>query len=197
MKFSKSHSMLLAMAISFLCGLAVAPPAYAQSKDKDAKPKAGAATPATPAPAGAADAPAEAVAAWAVSWSDRVQGKFQCEMTQSIVDQNSRGQIILIAVRPPSDGGAKVMLFRVGHGVYLPAGLNLKIDSGTATPIPFQKSDQLGVYAALPLTDPMIADLKKGKEMKIAIELNKGQPAEIGAPLNGFGPAFERVSSTK
>jgi len=140
-------------------------------------------------------APASEPAAWAVNCTDQIQGKFACEMTQNIVDQKSGGQILLISIKGVSGGGATAMLIRMFHGVYLPTGLSVKIDGGKATAIAFQKSDQLGVYAALPLDDKLIAELKKGKELKFSAQINQGQPLDINGRLNGFGPAYDKISS--
>ena len=152
-----------------------------------------AAPPAKGAPAPAA--PAQEPAAWAVNCTDQGQQKFTCEMTQNLIDQKTSAQVMLISIKSVTTGKSKAMLVRLFHGVYLPSGLSVKIDNGQPAPIAFQKSDRLGVYAALPLTDKLVADLKKGKELKFGLQVNQGEPLELIARLNGFGPAFDRISS--
>lgn len=144
-----------------------------------------------PAPPGQTEEPA----AWAVNCTDQGQKKLTCEMTQSLVDQKSRAQVAFISIRGATGGAAKVMLVRFFHGVFLPAGVSVKVDAGQPAPLVFQKSDRLGVYAALPLTDRLVADMKKGKDLKFGLQINQGEPFEVAARLNGFGPAFDRVSS--
>jgi invasion protein IalB len=139
--------------------------------------------------------PAEEPAAWAVSCTDQGQKKFTCEMTQSLIDQKSKMQIVLISIKGTATGESKAMLIRFFHGVYLPTGVSVKVDSGQATPIAFQKSDRFGVYAALPLTDKIIADMKRGKDLKFSVQINQGEPLEVAARLTGFGPAYDRLSS--
>jgi invasion protein IalB len=143
------------------------------------------------APAKAAEEPA----AWAVSCTDQVQQKFTCEMTQSLIDQKTQAQVMLISIKNTATGDAKAMLIRMFHGVYLPTGVSVKVDSGQATPIAFQKSDRFGVYAALPLTDRIVADMKKGKDLRFSLQVNQGESLELVARLNGFGPAFDRISA--
>jgi invasion protein IalB len=142
-----------------------------------------------------AKGPAEEPAAWAVSCSDQGQQKFTCEMTQSLIDQKTQAQVMLISIKNTSTGDAKAMLIRMFHGVYLPTGVSVKIDSGQATPIAFQKSDRFGVYAALPLTDRIVADMKKGKDLRFSLQVNQGESLELVARLNGFGPAFDKISA--
>lgn len=69
-------------------------------------------------------------------------------------------QVIFISIKNVSAVGSPgAMLFRVFHGVYPPAGMNVTVDKTQLSPIQFQKSDQYGAYAALPLDDKWLAEL--------------------------------------
>ena len=118
-------------------------------------------------------------------------------MTQTLIDQKTNAQIMLLSIKSTVSGDAKALLVRLFHGVYLPAGVSIQIDGGQPAPIAFQKSDQFGVYAALPLTDRIVADMKRGKDLKVSLQINQNQPLELTARLGGFGPAYERISSVK
>jgi invasion protein IalB len=158
----------------------------APAAKKDAAP---AATPNQPAP--------NQPAPWAVTCSDRAGGKLICEMTQNVIEDKTRRQLLLLSIRNASDDASPVLVIRAFHGLYLPAGLNLGIDQGKPTPVPFQKSDQAGIYAALPLSEALVGELKKGKELRVAMQLQKDQPLEIKVPLTGFPAAFDKVRSVK
>lgn len=166
--------LLSSAALLIACG-----PGLAQKKDEKAK----------------APEPQQA-SAWAVSCSD-VQKTFQCEMTQVLLDQATRRQLMLISIKNSSTGDAKVMLVRVIHGVYLPSGVSIAVDKGKPNALAFQKSDSAGVYAALPLTDKLVDEMKKGTELGFSMELEQGKPIQMVARLFGFGPAFERLSSVR
>ena len=154
--------------------------------------------PAKPAPAaGAPTQPAAEVSAWAVNCTDRGQPRFTCEMTQALIDQKTKAQILLLSIKSVVSGDGKALLIRLFHGVYLPAGVSIQIDGGQPTPVAFQKSDQFGVYAALPLTDRIVADMKRGKDLKFSLQINQNEPLEVIARLGGFAPAYDRVSSVK
>lgn len=172
-----------AMALSILL---MAPAAFAQT------PKAGQKTTPAAAPAAAAEP-----SAWAVTCANRAQNQFNCEMTQNIVDQASGGQVLLISIKPASSGGSNAMLIRALHGIYLPAGITVHIDNGQVQKLEFQKSDRFGVYAALPLNDKIVAEMRTGRELHLAMQVNKDQPLAIVARLTGFGPAYEKVNSIK
>ena len=208
MRPSDSCRRLFAQIVAALFVLPLVSAAYASSGEEGSAPasagsgvklaqqgKAPATAPA-PAPAKSAQVPpAEEPAAWAVNCSDQGQQKFTCEMTQNLIDQKSNSQVMLISIKKVTGGDAKAMLIRFFHGVFLPPGVSVKVDGGQPTAIAFQKSDRLGVYAALPLTDRMVADMKKGKDLKFGLQINQGEPLEIVARLNGFGPAYDRISS--
>ena len=151
--------------------------------------------PAKAAPAGAA--PAEEVAAWAVNCTDQGQPRFTCEMTQSLIDQKTNTQIMLLSIKSVASGESKALLVRAFHGVYLPTGVSVKVDGGQSTRSPSRRAIGSGAYAALPLTDALVADMKRGKDLKFSLEINKGEPLDLIARLTGFGPAYERVSSVK
>jgi invasion protein IalB len=160
--------------------------AKAPAAKKDAQP---AAAPNQPAP--------NQPAPWAVTCSDRAGGKLICEMSQNVIEDKTRRQLLFLSIRNASDDASPVLLIRAFHGLYLPAGLNLGIDQGKPTPVPFQKSDQAGIYAALPLSEALVGELKKGKELRIAMQLQKEQPLEIKVPLTGFPAAFDKVRTVK
>jgi invasion protein IalB len=134
-------------------------------------------------------------AGWAVTCSDRVGGRFVCQMTQVIVDGSTRAVLLSMSITTPNPNSALAILFRAMHGVYLPAGITLAIDGRKPNSIAFQKSDRAGVYAALPLAPALIGELSKGREMSIAMELDKGRKLEVKVPLEGFAKAFGRVTA--
>lgn len=182
-----------------VAGLAIAAvwvgPAGAQQPP--ARAKAGQPAPqaqAAPQPQAESAAPASA---WAWRCSSSIKTKSGCEMTQVIVDPRNGAPHAVITVMGASDGPSSVMIVRIPHGVYIPAGVTLAIDGAAPTPLPFQKSDQAGIYAALPLTDKLVADLGKGKSFKLAVQVTKGEDFPIVGSLNGFSAALERVKAGK
>ena len=79
----------------------------------------------------------------------------------------------------------------------IPAGVGVRIDNAQAQPLVFQKSDQSGVYAALPLTDKLVGDLKKGKSLSLVVQINKGEDMPIAGALNGFAQAYDKIVSLR
>jgi invasion protein IalB len=188
----------LAVFVPLLTGLATAQQLphleFAQSTGK-ASPKKEGEKPAAVAAGQSATTPA--ADSWAVKCSNQAGGVFACEMVQAIVDSRSGVVVMLISIGKPHQPGLPAILFRTVHGTYLPAGLSFSIEGKKATRLDFQKSDAAGVYAALPLTAEIVADLKKATEIVLESELNKDQKLTLKAPLMGFGPAYDRVVSAQ
>lgn len=172
------------------------PTVLAQAQPKGKQPAAKASAEANP-PATQEAAAQATGSAWAVSCSNQLQNKLVCEMTQNIIEQRNGAQLVLISVKGTSDGSSTAMLMRLFHGVYLPGGVSVAIDDQPPQVLQFQKSDRFGAYAALPLTDKVINELKKGKQLKLAAQINPGEELRITGSLQGFGPAFDKVVSIR
>lgn len=143
----------------------------------------------------AAPAAAASVPNWALNCSNRTGGNFTCEMTQAMVDGANGALVLLISISTPQENAPPVVVFRAAHGFFLPAGLNIRIDNGKPTQIEFQKSDQIGVYAAFPLTAQLVGELKKSRELALALEVNKGTKVEFKTLMVGFSAAYDRVTA--
>jgi invasion protein IalB len=60
---------------------------------------------------------------------------------------NTGQALVSVVVRTQADKGEPVMAIRVPVGLYLPAGLGLKIDDGKPETVPLQTCDLQGCYA--------------------------------------------------
>lgn len=184
-------SALVALALSSVLGASGAI-AQTTTPPKGAKPAVAAAPTAAP---GTTPKPEDAqpASSWATTCSNQVNNQFTCEMTQNIVEQRTRNQIALISIKSVVDGPANAMLIRIFHGVYLPAGVAVKIDAAAPQPLAFQKSDTFGSYAVLPLNDKLVAELKKAKELRLVVQINQGEEFQIPASTNGFAAGYDRL----
>ena len=140
---------------------------------------------------------ASPASAWAVTCSDRFRQKFQCEMTQNLINGKTRRSIVFISIKGTREGDGQAMLFRLFHGVYIPSGLWLSIDGKGGKLLPFQRTDAAGVYAARPLDKAFVNSLRRGRAINLKIEVEKGKPLELNAALRGFSQAFDRISKIR
>jgi invasion protein IalB len=85
-----------------------------------------------------------------------------------------------------------LMAIRVPVGLYLPAGLSIKVDDGNAQSIPLQTCDLQGCYAETEIGPAMATALKTGKH---SINCQDPSKKQIVLPLtlDGFATAFEKI----
>lgn len=81
----------------------------------------------------------------------------------------------------------------------LPLGLNVsepvavKVDTGTEEKLRMQTCTNAGCFVTIPLKDPLLASLRKGQQLKVAVKDTAARTIDIDLSLLGFGLAFDRV----
>jgi invasion protein IalB len=176
--------------------LAVAAPAIAQAP---AKPKAPAAKPAQ-APA-APQAPAQQQAAEAppqLMYSPwlKVCGKGQetnnkqvCVITKDGRLENGMPVAVVQLFEP--EGEAKVLRITVPLGMQLSHGTRMIIDQGQPAQEPYKICFPVGCMADYPVTDDMIAKMKKGQQITLQAINMQGTPISLPMPLTDFAKAYD------
>ncbi|GAB4354722.1 MAG: invasion associated locus B family protein [Oricola sp.] len=79
----------------------------------------------------------------------------------------------------------------VPTGRVIPAGIGMQIDGGQAQKIDYAICLPDRCIAEAPLTDALVASLKKGGEMTLTSINFQNQPNPISISLNGFTAAFD------
>jgi invasion protein IalB len=176
--------------------LAAAAPAIAQAP---AKPKAPAAKPAQ-APA-APQAPAQQQAAEAppqLMYSPwlKVCGKGQetnnkqvCVITKDGRLENGMPVAVVQLFEP--EGEAKVLRITVPLGMQLSHGTRMIIDQGQPAQEPYKICFPVGCMADYPVTDDMIAKMKKGQQITLQAINMQGTPISLPMPLTDFAKAYD------
>ncbi len=82
-------------------------------------------------------------------------------------------------------------------GTLLTRGLTMQVDDGDAVQYPFSWCTRPGCFSRFGLTDLMLNEMKKGKQVKVAVFsiANAQQPVVVGASLDGFTAAFESLEN--
>jgi invasion protein IalB len=187
----------LIVSIAAAALLAMAMPVMAQAP---AKPKAPAAKPA-PAPA-APQAPAqqqaEAPAPPQLMYSPwiKVCGKGQetsnkqvCVVTKDGRLENGMPVAIVQLFEP--EGEAKVLRITVPLGMQISHGTRMIIDQGQPAQEPFKICFPVGCMSDYPVTDDMIAKLKKGQQITLQAINMQGTPISLPMPLADFAKAYD------
>jgi len=192
-----------ALTASFAAGflaaaMVAATPALAQ-QPKPAKPAAPKAAPKAPAAAPAAPAaPAPAAAAPQLMYSPWVKvcgkgpetnNKQVCVLTKDGRLENGMPVAVVQLFEP--EGEAKVLRITVPLGMQLQHGTRMIIDQGQAAQEPYKICFPVGCMSDYPVTDDMIAKMKKGQQITLQAINMQGTPISLPLPLTDFAKAYD------
>ena len=188
---------LLAMAASL-----VAPAAFAQQPPKPATPAKPAAPKQAPAAApqqpqqppqqpAAADQPQLMYSPWmkVCGKGPDTNNKQVCVITKDGRLENGMPVAVVQLFEP--EGEAKVLRVTVPLGMQLQHGTRLLIDQGAPAQSPYRICFPIGCMADYPVTDDVIASMKKGQMLTIQAINMQGTPISLPLPLADFAKAYD------
>src|SRR6185437_7603150 len=192
-------------AASFLTA-ALAIPALAQQPAAPAKPAAPKAAPAKPAqqkpqqtqqpapaqpPATAEQQPQLMYSPWikVCGKGQETNNKEVCVVTKDGRLENGMPVAIVQLFEP--EGEAKVLRVTVPLGMQLQHGTRMMIDQGTPAQQPYKICFPVGCMSDYPVTDDMIAKMKKGQTITLQAINMQGTPISLPMPLADFAKAYD------
>jgi invasion protein IalB len=112
-----------------------------------------------------------------------------CALVQSVTAED-RNNVGLTVYFQKFSNGTRVLRIFAPLGVLLPPGLGLKIDNKDVGNAPFLRCHTFACYAQVVVEDPLISQLRTGKQAVFIIF--QSEEAGIGIPisLNGFDKAL-------
>jgi invasion protein IalB len=197
--FSIQRATLLA------CLLAMAPlgltgPSEAQqpTKPRTVPHAAQVAPPAPAAPAAGAPPPASPPPqpGWAARCTSASrEAPLECVMEQNLVlTMNKTNQLlVVVAIRVPSNTHTPEALIQLPLGLNLPLGAKLQVDEGKTVDVQIQTCENRGCYASTPIAPDLLAALKSGKQLKIAVQNMGKENLIIPVPLGDFAAAYDKI----
>jgi invasion protein IalB len=116
-----------------------------------------------------------------------------CALVQSVTAED-RNNVGLTVYFQKFSNGTRVLRVFAPLGVLLPPGLGLKIDNKDVGNAPFLRCHTFACYAQVVVEEPLIAQLKTGKQAVFIIF--QTEEAGIGIPisLNGFDKALAALN---
>ncbi len=146
----------------------------------------------TPAPAAAAAAPA------APAWRSRCasasrQSVPECAIEQTAVLDKTGQMLASVSVRLPPAGGQPVMMVHVPVGLFLPAGISVRIDEQAPLQLVVQTCDLRGCYAGSPVSAEMLKAMKAGKRLAVGFQSLSKQAVTVPLTLAQFAESYQRI----
>jgi len=139
-----------------------------------------------------------AAPAWALSCSsaNAGSGALECQMSQTILRQETGQTLMVITIRKP-ESGSMTMNLVLPHGLYLPAGVSYQVGTGAKQKATIYSSNQNGAYATVPLAPELLNTLKAGSVLNIGLETVSRNPLNVPVSLTGFKSAVDRLANLK
>jgi len=154
--------------------------AKAQQPDAEASPPA----------AGAADSQP--------TWSSQCNAEgrsetLDCAVVHRLFITNTGQLIGSVTIRMPGDTREPVMMIQTPIGLFLPAGVSIDVDEKNPQRFELQTCDGNGCYAGSPVSDDLLASMRKGQKFNIKFQGLKKQEIKLQLSLAGFAAAFDKI----
>jgi invasion protein IalB len=179
--------MTIRVAVLLALGL-LATPALAQQR-----------APAQAAPAIPEPPPPAPGRAWNVACADEpVAPPRNCRLATAIMAQPQNQRIAQVVMMRQPQTRSLSLVFQLPHGAMIPAGMSWQVDETTLQRLPFQNSDPNGLYSGMPVTDDLLAALRRGATLKIGFTVAANrQQITIPVPLAQFDSAVAEFLATE
>lgn len=150
--------------------------------------------PTPPPPAPDAAAPAGNNAGWVARCTSASRdAPLECAMEQTAVLSKTGQLIVLVNVRVPGDTRTPVALIQLPLGLNLPVGAKLQVDDAKAVDVPIQTCEARGCYINAPVGADVLAQLKSGKQLKVAFQNLSKETITIPIPLADFAAVYDKI----
>lgn len=175
-------SAILGLTAAILAVPAFVPsPAHAQDTKKAAAPKVG-----------------ERIGDWVFQCQAVTAVQNICGLVQTIVDKNTKRQVVGIAIRYAGAGAERRlgMFVTVPLGIFLGSGVGGRIDHGEQFSFNMQNCNQRGCQAALEIKNDMLSELKKGNRLIVGFKARaNSNTIAIPVSLKGITAGLKSIDA--
>ncbi len=128
-----------------------------------------------------------------------ITDKPQCRIMQNLTvnkgDQQQR--LLTVIVREQAKAKNHALLLALPHGLFLPAGVEIKVDQDKPAKLIVQTSDAQGAYAGIEISDELLAALKKGNQMSVSFLSAARKRISVPVTLKGFTAAYGKLKTAE
>jgi len=113
-----------------------------------------------------------------------------CQIVQTLTEESSDQPVMQMAVGylPGSENPVGALLLPLG--IWLPPGVELRVDEGKTGRIPVDTCDPAGCRAGVELDAEFLAGMKKGNELNVTFGGRNRQGITVPISLKGFTAAL-------
>ncbi|MEM7407037.1 MAG: invasion associated locus B family protein [Pseudomonadota bacterium] len=141
------------------------------------------------------DAPGQKFKDWTLRCEDfkRSDGEAfkQCHIFQDWKHKDKKLRILHVAVAyPPNSPERAVAVLTMPLGIFLPAGVKIKVDEGELRSLVVERCEPVGCKAGFPVTPDQLLEFKKGLKAFVTFHDMRRKPVTVPVSLRGFTKAL-------
>jgi invasion protein IalB len=129
---------------------------------------------------------------WVVNCAQGQEG-LECRAGQSLFLKQTGQRFMSVAVVVAPDTKKPRLLLQLPLGVYLPAGVSLKIGKDEVKTLPFLSCDQAGCVAEYAVTDAELNSMVKGANLTVTAQNREKKPFSLEVLSEGFAEAYAKI----
>ncbi|WP_454686047.1 invasion associated locus B family protein [Agrobacterium leguminum] len=116
-----------------------------------------------------------------------------CRLQQAQAVNGGKDVVFLFNIA--RQGKQRVAIISTPLNVYLPAGLELKIDGGQAQRVIFETCNISGCHAGFALNGSLLGSLRKGNILTVALKDTKATTIPLKVSLNGISAGIDALDA--
>ncbi|TGE78640.1 invasion associated locus B family protein [Rhizobium sp. SEMIA 439] len=116
-----------------------------------------------------------------------------CRLQQAQAVNGGKDVVFLFNIA--RQGKQRVAIISTPLNVYLPAGLELKIDGGQAQRVIFETCNISGCHAGFALNGSLLGSLRKGNVLTVALKDTKATTIPLKVSLNGISAGIDALDA--
>ena len=130
---------------------------------------------------------------WATACEVNAESRRVCHIFQRVTVKESGKSLLHAAVAWPASDERPVAIFNLPLGIALPPGVVIKVDAGEPSRLPFSTCTRGGCRVGLKLTEEMVKNLKRGKQLVLTFAGPDAKAYKVPLSLTGFTKAYDNL----
>ncbi len=116
-----------------------------------------------------------------------------CVLEQKLLIAKSGDLVAAVKIRVPAEPRTPAMMVQLPKGLFLPAGVALRVDDGEALKLDLQTCDDNGCYAGLAVSEDLLGALRSGASLHLGVRSLDKKNFDIILSLQGFTVGYRKI----